>query len=160
MDFLSTFTDDPTITVFNFVQNSYHNWNHGFHNWCHHFAGEVVALLRSKFDEVRWVLSKFRGVAPSLFCIFLYPPLPLGKSSSSVFCQYCCFVSPLNEQLSCLFKTTPSFFLKKAVSTSKHRNFGLLHLSILYFFIIGGPHPLLSRQVGFFANNSPLFVLF
>ena len=48
-------------------------------------------------------------------------------------------------------------YQEKAVTINKDRNFGVLTISILYFFILGGP--LVSRQVVFFANISPLFCL-
>ena len=51
-----------------------------------------------------------------------------------------------------LFQNALSQPQKKAVTTTKDRNFRVLHHINLHFPIIWGVPPLVSRQVGFLAN--------
>ena len=106
--------------------------------------------------QKKWVQQKRVEISvccPTVFCIFSYSPSPL-VSRKVVFFANIAFLPAHKKTKFCIYsKTPPSYFTKKAVSTTKVRNFGLLPLSILYFFIIGGGSlPLVSRQVGFFAN--------
>ena len=98
-------------------------------------------------------------VAPQYFVFFILPPPPpppppLGKYSSRVFCQYCFFASPKNEQILYLFKTLPSYFTKKRLHPQK------IEISkccpTVFFFFSYPPPPPGKSSSKVFCQYSPL----
>ena len=77
----------------------------------------------------------------------LYPPFPIT-------CRFWLLLQLGINQCCIFFKTPPSNFKKKRLQPQKIEISGCCTTVFCIFSLLGGPSPLVSRQVGFCANIS------